>query len=340
MLTDIFANRYSERPIWDSIRESDRVLLVQCFRNISEQVMPFRQDGKVDEESKKLWDSVERRLGMELGLLELSPHTYGYYNASKVWISGTWTLDKVCKDWYFAKLPEGTSPDRYIKERISFVELAFRQRDYAISMHLAAIKFLGQNSLHRDTITQSAQRENKQRRDLFNGFCDELNERFRQARVPLTYNNGYVQIAADEKTEEQVARPFWKIAGAAKWANVSTDMAEAVDRRDTKRRDPAFYAAKALESAIRIISDDLGRSRGSEKGASDYVNNLVAEKDGARFIEVWEKELLITYFGKVRNPFGHGPGASPMPVLSDSQTDWAIENAMSWCKSLINRLKP
>ena len=43
MLTDIFANRYSERPISDSIRESDRVLLVQCFRNISEQVMDEAQ---------------------------------------------------------------------------------------------------------------------------------------------------------------------------------------------------------------------------------------------------------------------------------------------------------
>jgi len=59
---------------------------------------------------------------------------------------------------------------------------------------------------------------------------------------------------------------------------------------------------------------------------------------GAKLIEVWEMEALKHFFTKVRNPFGHGPGAAPMPSLTDHQTNWAIENSMIWIKSLIRRM--
>lgn len=36
------------------------------------------------------------------------------------------------------------------------------------------------------------------------------------------------------------------------------DVTEAIDRRDTGRRDPSFSAAKALESTIKIVSDEKG----------------------------------------------------------------------------------
>jgi hypothetical protein len=55
-------------------------------------------------------------------------------------------------------------------------------------------------------------------------------------------------------------------------------------------------------------------------------------------IEVWEMEALKHFFPKVRNPFGHGPGAAPMASLTDHQTNWAIENSMIWIKSLIRRM--
>ena len=45
--------------------------------------------------------------------------------------------------------------------------------------------------------------------------------------------------------------------------NVDHDMKEAHDLRDTHGRDPAFQAAKALESAIKIISDEKQLSTGS-----------------------------------------------------------------------------
>ena len=107
-------------------------------------------------------------------------------------------------------------------------------------------------------------------------------------------------------------------------------------RRDSGGRDPAFYAAKALESAIKIISNDRGWTHGGEKGAHNFIDNLASSKNG--FIEPWEGETLKAFFTKVRNPLGHGPGGEPMPALTPQQTDWAIETCMSWVKSLIKRL--
>jgi len=55
--------------------------------------------------------------------------------------------------------------------------------------------------------------------------------------------------------------------------NVETDIKEAIDRRDTNGRDAPFYAMRALESALKIISDEKGWTTGREKGASNYIDN-------------------------------------------------------------------
>jgi hypothetical protein len=120
-----------------------------------------------------------------------------------------------------------------------------------------------------------------------------------------------------------------------KWANVDTDMKEAIDRRDTGGRDPAWYAARALESTIKIISAEKGWTHGGEKGPHNFVDNLASKK--AAFLAQWEAENLKSYFTNVRNPFGHGPGKQPIPTLSSEQTNWAIESAMAWIKALVHR---
>lgn len=121
------------------------------------------------------------------------------------------------------------------------------------------------------------------------------------------------------------------------WRNVDIDMKEAIDRRDSGGRDSPLYALKALESAIKIVSDQKGWTVGTEKGAANYIDNLVGIKNG-RFIEVWEGEALKTLFTVVRNPHGHGPGNKEMPALTLNQQTWVIENAMSWIKSLLHGL--
>ena len=114
-------------------------------------------------------------------------------------------------------------------------------------------------------------------------------------------------------------------------------MKEALDRRDSNDKDPSIFAAKALESAIKIVSDTKGWSRRTEKGAAQYIDNLVSKANGS-YLSVWEGEMLKDYFRKVRNPVGHGPGAEPMPELTLIQTDWAIEMAMSWIRTVVRRM--
>ena len=166
---------------------------------------------------------------------------------------------------------------------------------------------------------------------------EELNHRFRQSKSPISLHNGFVQINGDALVHESIEKPFWTLVRDPKWKNVEIDMMEAVDRRESNERDPAFYGAKALESAIKIVSDERGFSRGSEKNVNHYIDNLVADRNG-RFVELWEADALRHIFANVRNALGHGPGGQPMPNLTQQQTDWTIEAAMSWTESLILRL--
>lgn len=168
-------------------------------------------------------------------------------------------------------------------------------------------------------------------------YVDEVNQRFKQAGVPLSLHNNFIQIATDELIEEQVAIPFWKLVADPRFVNVDIDMKEAVDRREAGDRDPGFYAAKALESAIKVISNEKNWTRGSEKSANHYIDNLQSKANGG-FVSGWEADALRHIFANVRNELGHGPGGEPMPQLTQQQTNWTIEAAMSWTKSLIERM--
>lgn len=164
---------------------------------------------------------------------------------------------------------------------------------------------------------------------------EELNVRFRQAGYPLNYHNGFIQISTDDLVQKEIETPFWSLVSGDVWKNVDLDMKEALDLRDSDGRDPAFYAARALESTIKIISDDKGWTHGREKGAHNYIDNLASKSNG--YISPWEATCLKEFFTHVRNPFGHGAGNAEMPALSRPQTEWAIEFSMSWIKNLVHR---
>ena len=132
MLTDIFAQRYSSRVLWEAYTETGSKLLVQCFRIVAEQLIPYWIDGKESVEAKTKWILLHDRLSMELGLDELAPRYYSYqtdWMGKPFTSSGFWTYDKVCKDFVCAEFTGAVSPDRFMKERISFIELAFRLRE-------------------------------------------------------------------------------------------------------------------------------------------------------------------------------------------------------------------
>jgi len=352
MLTDIFAFRYLDQPIWSQYTEIEQRLLNQAFGIVKDALPYYTWEGKENEENKVKWKVLHDRLARELGVNELSTRYYAYTQKNALGqelpVSGWFSLDHVCNQFVNAKYTGQCDADRFIKERISFVELALRLRGEEVAVANSELGAALAKAAMRDATPRSGLRLpgsavdgvkawNATLNSVFEGQVAELNERLRRAKAPLTYHNGFIQFAMDQRIEKHIAKPFWDLVSAPLWKNVDIDMKEALDRRDSNDKDPAIFAAKALESAIKIVSDTKGWTRGTENGAAQYVDNLMSKANGS-YLAVWEGEMLKDYFRKVRNSVGHGPGSEPMPELTLPQTDWAIEMAMSWVRTLVRRM--
>ncbi|WP_438703460.1 AbiJ-NTD4 domain-containing protein [Tabrizicola sp.] len=346
MLIDIFARRYENKPLRASFEQRDSRLLVQAFRILAEDMYPYYREGKEDPMGVAAWTALHSSLSRELGVKELSPVWFSHttkWNGNDHVQTHKNTMVTVCENW-LTKAASG-SPDVHIKECLSLIELGFRRRENEIAAMNASAITDGERllaSLSRSSLRvpgdplEGARTQRETKTAAFRANVDELNARFRQAGYPLNYHNGFIQILTDDLVQKEVETPFWRLVADAVWNNVDLDMKEALDLRDTDGRDPAFYAARALESTIKIISDQKGWTHGGEKGAHNYIENLASKKNG--FITSWESTSLKEFFTHVRNPFGHGAGSSQMPSLSAPQTEWAIEFSMSWIKNLIHRL--
>lgn len=352
MLTDVFFRRYANRPMFASFGQKESALFVQAYRIVNEQIWKYYgHDKKVDESVKAIWNGIHDRLSMEIGVKELSPKFYSYQTEwmGKPYTNSVWNdINFVVEQWLNLKFTDGLDPDVFVKQRLSFIELAFRTRENQVAQANAEFpqrlaKAELQDKIPRRPMTipgkqsDAVRAMNESLNKLFAENVDELNERFKQADMQLHYHNGFIQITQDDRLQEQVEQPFWLLVKDAKWKNVSIDMAEAVDRRDTGGRDPSFYAAKALESAIKIICDIKGWTTGNEKGVSDFLNHLESKAHGI-YIASWERQSMQRFYSEVRNDLGHGPGSKDMPNLTPQQIDQTIEFCMSWVKSLIKRL--
>jgi hypothetical protein len=221
-----------------------------------------------------------------------------------------------------------------VSARFSLLELLFAEIEKTLYKPDDSSKGL---SVFRRRKPQRTNVDHEHRQKLFRAAIHELNLRFRDAGIPLQYHNGLFQYSFDKVIASQIDEPFWTLLKNPKWTNVDIDIKEAIDRRDNNHRDAALSALKALESTIKIISDEKRWTRGNERGAASYIDNLVSSKTG-RFIEPWEAEQLKALYRDLRNPHGHGPGSAPQPTLSSHQQNWVIECAMIWIKSLINRM--
>jgi hypothetical protein len=352
-LTDNFAHRYANLVIWDEYTEEVRRLLNQSIGILKDVFPYYTSEGKESEHQKATWKQLHDLMCRELGVKELSPIWFSYstsgFNGQTYTNTGQNAWVNVCETFMTKSFTGQQNPDRFIKERLSLVELGLRHRAVQVAIENAGFQRAIAEARARDVaprprgmvVPGSAVSGVQARFDTMNGIFNahvaEFNERLRRAGAPLAYHNGFMQVTNDHQVEEQIAKPFWTLVADKMWENVSIDMSEALDQRDSGGKDPAFYAAKALESAIKIISDVKGLTAGNERGAANYIDNLMSQKNG-RFIDVWEGNLLREYFSKVRNPVGHGPGSEPMPTLSLEQTNWAIESAMSWVRSLIKRM--
>jgi len=168
-------------------------------------------------------------------------------------------------------------------------------------------------------------------------FIEEINCRFGKFNFHYSYNNGKIQKSTDSLSQKQIHHPFWDIFSDPKWQYMDTCMKNAIHLRDTGGIDPAFYAAKALESVIKTISNEKGWTTGNEKGAGDFLNHFNSKNNGS-ITNNNEKESLLTIF-RTRNVFAHGIAAddTSFEQLSYEQAACFIENCMSWCKTLKNR---
>lgn len=348
MLTDIFAHRYSDVELWPAFGEPQRRLLVQSWRILSEQICPYRVDNKETERGKAFWTDLHSRIAMELGLKSLSPLAYAYqtmWNGKAHTVSGVYSIFAICENWMLAQFDGAIPADRFIKERLSLVEIGFRKRGDEIAAANADLPAAMERALKQGPNygirvpgdpARGLEARNARMNVQLQEAVVELNTRFRQAGCDLNYHNGFIQRGTDALVMQEVEMPFWSLVSDAKWANVDTDMKEALDRRDNGARDPAFYAARALESTIKIVAEEKRCTDGKERGAGNFIDKLASKRTA--FLAEWEGKELKSFFVEIRNPMGHGPGSDAMPSLSSQQTDWAIEACMVWIKSIIRRL--
>ncbi|WOH51963.1 AbiJ-NTD4 domain-containing protein [Bradyrhizobium sp. sBnM-33] len=281
-------------------------------------------DGKVDKQGKDFWKRIHDLLARELGLKELTPQYWGFYDNQNIWRGLENNGAERCEKWMLTPFDGKMSADRFVKERLSLFEIGFREHEnFVAGLNAKLAENIATAEIYDKTFkgvglrvpgntADSVRAANAGLNAKFQGAVNELNARFRQASCQLHYHNGFIQISEDQTVAQEIETPFWKLVAEPKWDNVDHDIKEAIDLRDTDGRDPAFYAARSLESTIKIISGEKQLTTGKEKGAHNYIDNLM----GAKLIEVWEMEALKHFFTKVRNPFGHGPGAAPMPSLT------------------------
>jgi hypothetical protein len=314
MITDVFHKRYAQ-----VFRFHDGVpYQIQVFLRQAAQII-FQDLAVHVEDIKNVCKIAYGKLVRELG--------HGLTPGPGRDIVDT-CVDSICEQYNLWNTAHGSAED-FVAHRISLVELLFATIERDITTHSTQSK--GHFEKANKTTTSSAAS------DALRNAVHELNHRAREAGVPFDYHNGLFQRTSDDTTQTHIHTPFWQLIGNAKWQNIDTDIKEAIDRHDQKGRDVAFYALKALESTIKIISDEKGWSHGNERGAANYIDNLGSTKNG-RFIEGWESEQLKALFRELRNPHSHGPGSDPQPNLLPEQEQWVIEISMIWIKSLIRRM--
>lgn len=191
---------------------------------IVKEILPYWDAaGKEDEVAKKKWKRLHDQLAHELGMNELSTRYYSYTSkngyGTEIPVSGWFSFDHVCGSFITAACPPNHSdPDRFIKERLSFIELVFRLRGteiLAANVNLPAViveaskrdaEFVRRaGPLVPGWSVDGARAFNATLNATFEAQVAELNERFRRARAPLNYHNGFIQVATDNLIEKNLS---------------------------------------------------------------------------------------------------------------------------------------
>ena len=342
MITDIFLRRYPEYEV--AFQNSFFVQLFNIYDDhhigihgtLLDKIQDYPYSSYADEHIRIIAQS-QKKLCNELGCPDLNKPEYkqpdwGYPDY------------RIFKNYVF---DESINP----LEKISFFEILFRDTEKHILSEIefietniptyearsAQIKAKGAN-YHDDgeEKLKKALPQLERKKLALGNMRTGIEQRLKLHKTELAYHNGHFQKSADPAIELTIAVPSWSLMSDPKYKNVETDMLEALDRYDSGDRDPAFYAAKALESMIKIICEEKGYTIGNEKGAADYLSHLNSSKNGTIIIND-EKEELLSMF-RIRNTHGgHGAGSKPMPTLTNTQALRYIHSAMVWISNLAKR---
>lgn len=311
MITDLFVTRYPNR-LWfgSEVPPKFQQLFTQSMQIFFEDLGPAL---KLDQD---FCNEAHEIMCRELGVYELNQE-----------VKWSQKIGRYLGEAYDLWRNSHGDADTFIRTRLSMIELLFRMVEERVRTQPPAVT----SRWRRPTSTPVTGQETVRR------AIEELNGRLRHSGVGLRYHSGMLHPEQDQLTEQAIITPCWEILKDPQWANADRELKEACDRAARGEADAAFHAGKALESVLKIISDMKGWTTGNERGAASFIDNLVSQRNG-RFIDVWESELLKAYFMHVRNPHGHGAGSGAPPSHRPEQKTWAIENAMTWIKSLVSRL--
>ncbi|MCW1431344.1 AbiJ-NTD4 domain-containing protein [Novosphingobium sp. JCM 18896] len=373
-ITDIFSRRYEGVQLLDTWGKRETALMVQSVAMMREILWSGKNYEKVDEDTDRIYRSIHDKVAIEIGVEHLSAPTYvnnlrtyrySYPQIIRAYMlqvpQGGDSLEDFLNDRISVIEQAFKYGYDYVQQRNAALDVEIAKalekdetrgspyvsrapvppvsrggsptrsrQDWGAQIERATAKL---TTYHRDRVKD----ENKALNERFAVASEELNERLGIAGLPLHFHNGLFQLRGDELVEEEVYEYFWELVSHSMWRSVDEQMKEAFDRRDADDRTAPFHAVSALESVIKIISGHLKANTGNEKGASHYIDNLISERSG-RFIAAWEGDMLKGMFRNIRNPFGHGPGEHELPRLSPQQADWAIDSALVWSKSLIERI--
>ncbi len=350
-ITDVFFRRYKDVRIAEAVGSDEQVFFHQANKLMGDMLWLGKSEPSDDmtDPSVRNLKIVHDKLAIETGVDYLSPKYYFYKERNGAQNSLKHKPNMIVANFMKEQFDATKNDaDFYVKLRLSFVELAFRirgeqvrkaQADFPLKLAKARSSEEAADSRPGalrvpGSLVNSTTAAHKKIVYGYANLVEELNQRLRIAGFNLVYSNGLLHFAGDELMEANVAKPFWQIVAQPLWNSVEEQMQEAIDRRDKRDRTAPFHAVCALESCMKIV---FSRLNPGEKVLFGHrlINELAKDP---RFLAKWEADMLKQMFSDLRNPFAHGPGTDTIPELATEQTDWAIETAMSWIKSLARRL--
>ncbi len=164
--------------------------------------------GSEDSVGKAFWKSLHDRIAVELGLQKLSQTAFSYqtmYQGKQSSFTHSHTWLAVCENWLIQSPTGNDDIDAFIKERLSLIEVALRDKELAVSKANAELpqkildaKLNAKRRPPSGVIRIPGDPEiglrawNKKLNEAFQVRVDELNTRFRQAGCKLHYHNGFI----------------------------------------------------------------------------------------------------------------------------------------------------